>query len=32
MTSLQTLALTATMLAASNLFMTFAWHGHPFSA
>ena len=28
MTSLQTLALTATMLAASNLFMTFAWYGH----
>jgi len=28
MTPLQTLALTATMLAASNLFMTFAWYGH----
>jgi uncharacterized protein (DUF486 family) len=24
----QTLALTAAMLAASNLFMTFAWYGH----
>lgn len=24
----QTIALTATMLAASNLFMTFAWYGH----
>src|SRR5512137_857468 len=28
MTPLQTLAVTATMLAASNLFMTFAWYGH----
>ena len=28
MTPLQTLALTATLLAASNLFMTFAWYGH----
>jgi len=28
MTPLQTLAITATMLAASNLFMTFAWYGH----
>jgi hypothetical protein len=24
----QTIALTATLLAASNLFMTFAWYGH----
>ena len=28
MTPLQTLSLTATLLAASNLFMTFAWYGH----
>ena len=28
MTPLQTLAATATLLAASNLFMTFAWYGH----
>ena len=28
MTPWQTLALTATLLAASNLFMTFAWYGH----
>ena len=28
MTPLQPLALTATLLAASNLFMTFAWYGH----
>ena len=28
MTALQTLAATATLLAASNLFMTFAWYGH----
>ena len=28
MTSLQTLALTVGLLAASNLFMTFAWYGH----
>jgi hypothetical protein len=28
MTPLQTIALTATLLAASNLFMTFAWYGH----
>ena len=28
MTPLQTLAVTATLLAASNLFMTFAWYGH----
>jgi uncharacterized protein (DUF486 family) len=28
MTSLQTVALTATLLAISNLFMTFAWYGH----
>ncbi len=28
MTSVQTLALTVTLLAASNLFMTFAWYGH----
>ena len=28
MTSMQTLAATATLLAASNLFMTFAWYGH----
>jgi hypothetical protein len=28
MTPLQTLASTATLLAASNLFMTFAWYGH----
>ena len=28
MTSVQTLATTVTMLAASNLFMTFAWYGH----
>jgi uncharacterized protein (DUF486 family) len=28
MTSLQTLAATATLLALSNLFMTFAWYGH----
>lgn len=28
MTSIQTIALTATLLAASNLFMTFAWYGH----
>ena len=28
MTPLQTLALTASLLAASNLFMTFAWYGH----
>ena len=28
MTPLQTLAITATLLAASNLFMTFAWYGH----
>lgn len=28
MSNLQALALTATLLAASNLFMTFAWYGH----
>jgi uncharacterized protein (DUF486 family) len=28
MTPVQTLAATATLLAASNLFMTFAWYGH----
>src|SRR4029434_807453 len=28
MTPMQTLAATATLLAASNLFMTFAWYGH----
>jgi uncharacterized protein (DUF486 family) len=28
MTPLQTLAATATLLALSNLFMTFAWYGH----
>ena len=28
MTPLQTLAATATLLAFSNLFMTFAWYGH----
>src|SRR5262245_60933068 len=28
MTSVQTVALTATLLAISNLFMTFAWYGH----
>ncbi len=28
MTTWQTLAATATLLAASNLFMTFAWYGH----
>ena len=28
MTPLQTLALSAGLLAASNLFMTFAWYGH----
>jgi uncharacterized protein (DUF486 family) len=28
MTFLQTLAVTVTLLAASNLFMTFAWYGH----
>ena len=28
MTSVQTLAATATLLALSNLFMTFAWYGH----
>ena len=28
MTSVQTLATTLTLLAASNLFMTFAWYGH----
>ena len=28
MTSIQTLAATATLLALSNLFMTFAWYGH----
>ena len=28
MTGLQTLATTVTLLAASNLFMTFAWYGH----
>ena len=28
MTSLQTLAATASLLALSNLFMTFAWYGH----
>ena len=28
MTAWQTLAATATLLAASNLFMTFAWYGH----
>jgi uncharacterized protein (DUF486 family) len=28
MTSFQTLAATVTLLAASNLFMTFAWYGH----
>jgi uncharacterized protein (DUF486 family) len=28
MTPLQTLAVTATLLAASNIFMTFAWYGH----
>ena len=28
MTTVQTLASTVTLLAASNLFMTFAWYGH----
>jgi uncharacterized protein (DUF486 family) len=28
MTSVQTMALTISLLAASNLFMTFAWYGH----
>jgi uncharacterized protein (DUF486 family) len=28
MTPLQTFATTVTLLAASNLFMTFAWYGH----
>ena len=28
MTPVQTLAITATLLALSNLFMTFAWYGH----
>jgi uncharacterized protein (DUF486 family) len=28
MTPFQTLAATVTLLAASNLFMTFAWYGH----
>jgi len=28
MSPLQTIAVTATLLAASNLFMTFAWYGH----
>ncbi|MGZ5078036.1 MAG: DMT family protein [Usitatibacter sp.] len=28
MTPWQTLAVTATLLAGSNLFMTFAWYGH----
>ena len=28
MTPVQTLVATATLLAASNLFMTFAWYGH----
>ena len=28
MTPFQTLAATATLLALSNLFMTFAWYGH----
>jgi uncharacterized protein (DUF486 family) len=28
MPSFQTLAVTAALLAASNLFMTFAWYGH----
>ena len=28
MTPVQTLAATATLLAQSNLFMTFAWYGH----
>jgi uncharacterized protein (DUF486 family) len=28
MTPVQTLAATATLLALSNLFMTFAWYGH----
>jgi uncharacterized protein (DUF486 family) len=28
MTSVQTLATTVTLLAASNFFMTFAWYGH----
>lgn len=28
MTPFQTLAVTVTLLAASNLFMTFAWYGH----
>ncbi len=28
MTPLQTIAATVTLLAASNLFMTFAWYGH----
>jgi uncharacterized protein (DUF486 family) len=28
MTSAQTVATTVTLLAASNLFMTFAWYGH----
>jgi uncharacterized protein (DUF486 family) len=28
MTAWQTLAATAALLAASNLFMTFAWYGH----
>ena len=28
MTPLQTLAVTATLLAASNVFMTFAWYAH----
>jgi uncharacterized protein (DUF486 family) len=28
MTSVQTLAMTVTLLVASNVFMTFAWYGH----
>ena len=28
MTSIQSLAATMTLLAASNIFMTFAWYGH----
>ena len=28
MTALQTIAATATLLVASNLFMTYAWYGH----
>ncbi len=28
MSTIQTLATTVTLLAASNLFMTFAWYGH----